>query len=108
MQTNSADSTKNRSATGNKDVHGQRMPNTGNSSRMLSSPSPTGPYLSASDPVLLPSQNSRPAGVVGTVRREVGPQYSGVEHVSPKSNGSKKTTGKSFEDLVIRNCYYLI
>ncbi|KAL3363662.1 hypothetical protein AABB24_012752 [Solanum stoloniferum] len=92
MQTTSADSTKNpKSATGNRDVHGQRMPNTDSSSRTLSSPSPTGADLSASDPVLLPSQDSRPAGVVGTVRREVGAQHSPVEHVSSKSNGSKKT-----------------
>lgn len=93
MQTTSADSTKNpKSATGNRDVHGQRMPNTDSSSRTLSSPSPTGADLSASDPMLLPSQDSRPAGVVGTVRREVGAQHSLVEHVSSKSNGSKKTT----------------
>ncbi|KAH0744975.1 hypothetical protein KY290_032968 [Solanum tuberosum] len=92
IQTTSADSTKNpKSATGNRDVHGQRMPNTDSSSRTLSSPSPTGADLSASDPVLLPSQDSRPAGVVGTVRREVGAQHSPVEHVSSKSNGSKKT-----------------
>ncbi|KAG5596479.1 hypothetical protein H5410_037711 [Solanum commersonii] len=96
MQTTSADSTKNpKSATGNRDVHGQWMPNTDSSSRTLSSPSPTGADLSASDPVLLPSQDSRPAGVVGTVRREVGAQHSPVEHVSSKSNGSKKTTAVS-------------
>lgn len=96
MQTTSADSTKSpKSATGNRDVHGQRMPNTDSSSRTLSSPSPTGADLSASDPVLLPSQDSRPAGVVGTVRREVGAQHSPVEHVSSKSNGSKKTTAVS-------------
>ncbi|KAL3363661.1 hypothetical protein AABB24_012752 [Solanum stoloniferum] len=96
MQTTSADSTKNpKSATGNRDVHGQRMPNTDSSSRTLSSPSPTGADLSASDPVLLPSQDSRPAGVVGTVRREVGAQHSPVEHVSSKSNGSKKTAAVS-------------
>ncbi|XP_049412967.1 GBF-interacting protein 1-like isoform X2 [Solanum stenotomum] len=96
MQTTFADSTKNpKSATGNRDVHGQRMPNTDSSSRTLSSPSPTGADLSASDPVLLPSQDSRPAGVVGTVRREVEAQHSPVEHVSSKSNGSKKTTAVS-------------
>lgn len=101
MQTTSADANKNpKSATGNRDVHGQRMPNIGNSSRMLS-PSPSGAFLSASDPVLLPSQDSRPAGVVGTVRREVGAQHSPVEHASSKSNGSKKTTGKGFEGLII-------
>ncbi|XP_055823590.1 GBF-interacting protein 1-like isoform X2 [Solanum dulcamara] len=95
MQTTSADANKKpKSATGNKDVHGQRMPNIGNSSRMLS-PSPSGAFLSASDPVLLPSQDSRPAGVVVTVRREVGALHSPVEHASSKSNGSKKTTAVS-------------
>ncbi|XP_060186953.1 GBF-interacting protein 1-like isoform X3 [Lycium barbarum] len=96
VQTTSADASKNpKAATGNRDVHGQRRPNSGNSSRTLSSPPPTGTYLSASDPVLLPSQDSRPAGVVGTVRREIGSQHSPVEHVSSNSNGSKKTNAIS-------------
>ncbi|KAK4341778.1 hypothetical protein RND71_037594 [Anisodus tanguticus] len=95
VQTTSADAGRNpKAATGNRDVHGQRRPNSSNSSRTLSSPPPSGAYLSASDPVLLPSQDSRPAGVVGTVRREVGSQLS-VDHVSSNSNGSKKTTAIS-------------
>ncbi|CAN4084542.1 unnamed protein product [Withania somnifera] len=93
VQTASADASKNpKEATGNRDVHGQRMPNSGKSSSTLSSPPPSGAYLSASDLVLLPSQDSRPLGVVGTARREVGSKHSPVEHVSSDSNGSKKTT----------------
>ncbi|CAN4110113.1 unnamed protein product [Withania somnifera] len=96
VQTASADASKNpKAAAGNRDVHGQRMPNSGKSSRMLSSPPPSGAYLSASDPVLLPSEDSRPAGVVGTVRREVVGEHSPVEHVSSNSSGSKKTTAIS-------------
>ncbi|KAK4369279.1 hypothetical protein RND71_013071 [Anisodus tanguticus] len=95
VQTTSADASRHpKAATGNRDVHGQRRPNSGNSSRTLSSSPPSGAYLSASDPVLLPSQDSRPAGVVGTVRREVGSQLP-VDHVSSNSNGSKKTTAIS-------------
>ncbi|KAM3395126.1 GBF-interacting protein 1 isoform X1 [Capsicum galapagoense] len=96
MQTASADASRNpKAVTGNRDVHGQRMPNSGNSSRMLSSPPSSGAYLLAADPVLLPSQDSRPVGVVGTVRREVGRQHSPVERVSSNSDGSKKTTAIS-------------
>ncbi|XP_009589263.1 GBF-interacting protein 1 isoform X4 [Nicotiana tomentosiformis] len=96
VQTTPADASKiPKVATGNRDVHGQRRPNSVNSSRTLSSPPPSGAHLSASDPVLLPSQDSRPAGVVGTVRREVGSQHSPVERASSNSNGSKKTTAKS-------------
>lgn len=93
VQTASADASKNsKAATGNRDVHGHWMPNSGKSSRTLSSPPPSGADLSTSDPLLLPSQDSRPAGAVGTVRREVGSKHSPVEHVSSNSNGSKKTT----------------
>ncbi|MCD9639057.1 hypothetical protein HAX54_023337 [Datura stramonium] len=96
VQTAAADASKNpKVATGNKDVHGQRMPNSRNSSRTQSSPPPSGAYLSASDPVLMPSQDSRSAGVVGTVRREVGSQHSPVDHVSSNTSGSKKTTAIS-------------
>lgn len=98
MQTTSADANKNaKSATGNRDVHGQQMPNIGNSLRTPSVSSPSVACLSASDPVLLPSQDSRPAGVVGTVRKEVGAHHSPTEHVSSKFNGSKKTTGKALK-----------
>ncbi|MCD9646128.1 hypothetical protein HAX54_035696 [Datura stramonium] len=76
-----------RVSAGTRDMLRQKMPNISNSSTSLS-----GAYFSASDPVLLPSHDSRPPGAVGTIRREVSGQRAPFEHVPSNSNGSKTAT----------------
>lgn len=81
-----------RVSVGPRDMLGQKMPNFSNSSTSLSSPPSSGAYFSASDPVLLPSHDSRPPGTVGTIRREVGSQRAPFENLPTNSNGSKTVT----------------
>ncbi|XP_049404429.1 GBF-interacting protein 1-like isoform X3 [Solanum stenotomum] len=81
-----------RVSVGPRDMLGQKMPNSSNSSTSLSSPPSSGAYFSASDPVLLPSHDSRPPGTVGTIRREVGSQRAPFENLPTNSNGSKTAT----------------
>lgn len=81
-----------RVSVGPRDMLGQKMPNFSNSSTSLSSPPSSGAYFSASDPVLLPSHDSRPPGIVGTIRREVGSQRAPFENLPTNSNGSKTVT----------------
>ncbi|KAH0671310.1 hypothetical protein KY285_025524 [Solanum tuberosum] len=81
-----------RVSVGPRDMLGQKMPNFSNSSTSLSSPPSSGAYFSASDPVLLPSHDSRPPGTVGTIRREVGSQRAPFENLPTNSNGSKTAT----------------
>nr|XP_010321076.1 GBF-interacting protein 1-like isoform X2 [Solanum lycopersicum] len=81
-----------RVSVGTRDMLGQKMPNFSNSSTSLSSPPSSGAYFSASDPVLLPSHDSRPLGAVGTIRREVGSQRAPFENFPTNSNGSKTAT----------------
>ncbi|XP_077217604.1 uncharacterized protein LOC143851971 isoform X2 [Tasmannia lanceolata] len=77
-------------------IRGVRGPSTPNSGQILASmtqASVSGVYSSASDPVLVPSIDSRAPGVVGTIKREVGTHRTTVEptntvaaeikHVSP-------------------------
>ncbi|XP_075084008.1 uncharacterized protein LOC107832478 isoform X5 [Nicotiana tabacum] len=84
-----------RVSVGTRDTLGQKMPNSSNSSTSLSSPPSSGAYFSASDPVLLPSHDSRLPGAVGTIRREVGGQRVSSDHVPTNSIGSKATTAVS-------------
>ncbi|KAJ8564435.1 hypothetical protein K7X08_000895 [Anisodus acutangulus] len=77
---------------GTRDMLGQKMPNFSNSSSSLSSPPSSGAYFSVSDPVLLPSHDSRPPGAIGTIRREVSGQSAPFEHVPINFNGSKAAT----------------
>lgn len=81
-----------RVSVGPRDMLGLKMPNFSNSSTSLSSPPSSGAYFSASDPVLLPSHDSRPPGTVGTIRREVGSQRAPFENLPTNSNGSKTVT----------------
>ncbi|XP_055810707.1 GBF-interacting protein 1-like isoform X2 [Solanum dulcamara] len=74
------------------DMLGQKIPNSSNSSTSFSSPPSSGAYFSASDPVLLPSHDSRLPGAVGTIRREVSIQRAPFEHLPTSSNGSKTAT----------------
>ncbi|XP_015076395.1 GBF-interacting protein 1-like isoform X2 [Solanum pennellii] len=92
-----------RVSVGTRDMLGQKMPNFSNSSTSLSSPPSSGAYFSASDPVLLPSHDSRPLGAVGTIRREVGSQRAPFENFPTNSNGSKTATANmssEFQGLV--------
>ncbi|KAL3368916.1 hypothetical protein AABB24_009627, partial [Solanum stoloniferum] len=93
LQSASHDANRNpRVSVGPRDMLGQKMPNFSNSSTSLSSPPSSGAYFSASDPVLLPSHDSRPPGTVGTIRREVGSQRAPFENLPTNSNGSKTAT----------------
>ncbi|XP_047333989.1 GBF-interacting protein 1-like isoform X2 [Impatiens glandulifera] len=55
----------------------------------------SGVYFSASDPVLVPSQDSRLPGSAGAIKREVGSQRTPVEHIS--SSQENKTTTETSE-----------
>ncbi|KAK6789681.1 hypothetical protein RDI58_013481 [Solanum bulbocastanum] len=93
LQSASHDANRNpRVSVETRDMLGQKMPNFSNSSTSLSSPHSSGAYFSASDPVLLPSHDSRPPGAVGTIRREVGSQRAPFENLPTNSNGSKTAT----------------
>ncbi|KAI8012353.1 GBF-interacting protein 1 [Camellia lanceoleosa] len=64
--------------------HTQRQPMTSSSgsSTAGTQASSTGDYFSASDPVLVPSHDSRLPGAMGAIKREVGSQRTPVEQIS--------------------------
>lgn len=55
------------------------------SSNIPTSASSPGAYFSASDPVLVSSQDSRLLGAVGTIKREITPEQSSLVPVESKS-----------------------
>ncbi|XP_047317166.1 GBF-interacting protein 1-like isoform X2 [Impatiens glandulifera] len=57
--------------------------------------SSSGVYFSASDPVLVPSQDTRLPGSIGAIKREVGSQRAPVEHISVVSQENKPNTEAS-------------
>ncbi|XP_010245041.1 PREDICTED: GBF-interacting protein 1-like isoform X2 [Nelumbo nucifera] len=59
-------------------------------------PPPHGVYSSSSDPVLVPSFDSRPPGAVGTIKREIGSQRTVVEQNAKISSESKSTASQDF------------
>ncbi|XP_077237567.1 flocculation protein (DUF1296) [Tasmannia lanceolata] len=74
-------------------TRGLPAPTTPNSDQFLASAtqaSVSGVYSSASDPVLVPSLDSRVPGVVGTIKREVGSQRTAIE--SSNKRVSRDTT----------------
>ncbi|KAK9156379.1 hypothetical protein Sjap_003859 [Stephania japonica] len=76
---------------------GQSMSNSDN----LSSPvSVLGVYSSASDPVLVPSLDSRVPGTVGTIKREVGSQRAAVELNTVASAENKTASNQDFANHV--------
>ncbi|XP_057461579.1 uncharacterized protein LOC130751873 isoform X1 [Actinidia eriantha] len=67
---------------GTVDTHGQLTSSSSNSSTAgTQAPSP-GVYFSASDPVLVPSHDSRFPGVVGAIKHEAGSQRTPAEQIS--------------------------
>nr|DAD23859.1 TPA_asm: hypothetical protein HUJ06_025322 [Nelumbo nucifera] len=62
----------------------------------LSLASVSGVYSSSSDPVLVPSFDSRPPGAVGTIKREIGSQRTVVEQNAKISSESKSTASQDF------------
>lgn len=72
---------------GTMDNHGLPMPASSDSTASFAS----GTELSASDPVLLPSQDSQPLGALGGIRSEVQSQRAPV---AANSNDSKSTSGQ--------------
>ncbi|XAR68243.1 hypothetical protein NMG60_11003312 [Bertholletia excelsa] len=74
-------------------THVQLPTSSSNSSTVGSrAPSPGG-YFSASDPVLVPSQDSRLPSAVGAIKREVGSQRTPVEQTSSVSAEGKSASG---------------
>uniref|UniRef100_A0A5B7ACS6 GBF-interacting protein 1 N-terminal domain-containing protein n=1 Tax=Davidia involucrata TaxID=16924 RepID=A0A5B7ACS6_DAVIN len=68
-------------AFGTGDTHGQLTPSSSDSSASMTQTPLSEVYFSASDPVLFPSQDSRLPGAVGTIKREVGSQWTPVEQI---------------------------
>ncbi|KAL7216466.1 hypothetical protein ACSBR1_028413 [Camellia fascicularis] len=67
---------------GTGDIHGQFTTSSSNSSTAGTQAPLPGVYFSASDPVLVPSHDSRLPGAVGAIKREVGSQRTPVEQNS--------------------------
>ncbi|GMP53232.1 hypothetical protein CsSME_00018757 [Camellia sinensis var. sinensis] len=81
--------------------HTQRQPMTsssGSSTAGTQAPS-TGDYFSASDPVLVPSHDSRLPGAMGAIKREVGSQRTPVEQISLVPSEGKSIAGQDFANL---------
>ncbi|XP_024181060.1 mucin-12 isoform X1 [Rosa chinensis] len=79
------------SAFGNEDLHEQAAPSSSSSSVLPNPASTLGACFSPSDPVLVPSNDSRLPGSVGTIKREV------VSHHPPAASevGSSLAQGKT-------------
>ncbi|KAA8524895.1 hypothetical protein F0562_011318 [Nyssa sinensis] len=77
------------------DTHGLLTPSSSDSSTSMTSASSSGVYFSASDPLLLPSQDLRLPGDVGTIKREVGSHQIPVEQISPIPAEIKSTAASS-------------
>lgn len=97
------DANKNPSiAFGTGDTCGQPTPGSSNCSASVTPASSSGGYFSASDPVLVPSHDSRISHAVGTIKREVGSQRTPVEnneitHAESRSVAvAASETGSSF------------
>lgn len=80
-------------AFGTGDTHGTLMPSSRNMSDSGPSAPPSGVYFSASDPVLVPSQESRLPSAVGAIRREVGSHQTPVGQDSVTPVERKSTAG---------------
>ncbi|CAK9167185.1 unnamed protein product [Ilex paraguariensis] len=78
-------------AFGTADRDGLCIPNSNN----LPDPITTTLHFSASDPVLVPSHDSRLPSVVGTIRREVGIQRTPVDQISVTPAENKSTAAPS-------------
>lgn len=99
----SIDANKNPSiAFGTGDTCGRPTPGSSNCSASVTPASSSGGYFSASDPVLVPSHDSRISHAVGTIKREVGSQRTPVEnneitHAESRSAAvAASETGSSF------------
>ncbi|XP_008229782.1 PREDICTED: mucin-12 isoform X2 [Prunus mume] len=74
---------------GNEDLHEQPAPSSGSSLVLPPQASTLAACFSSSDPVLVPSNDSRLPGSVGTIKREVG-----SHHPSASEIGSSQAPGK--------------
>ena len=84
---------------GTVDTHGQLTSSSSNSSTAgTQAPSP-GVYFSASDPVLVPSHDSRLPGAVVAIKREVGSQRTPAEQISLAPSEGKSIAGQDFANL---------
>ncbi|KAK2986441.1 hypothetical protein RJ640_011879 [Escallonia rubra] len=82
-------------AFGTGDIDDQLLPSSSNiSASTTSAPSP-GVCFSASDPVLVPSHDSRLPNAVGAIRREVGSQRPPVEEIPVTPSESKLIAGQN-------------
>lgn len=66
-------------ASGTGDAHSEPIPSSSNSLVPATPPSSSAVCFSSSDPVLVPSNDSRLSGTVGTIKREVGNHRAVVE-----------------------------
>ncbi|XP_059661279.1 GBF-interacting protein 1-like isoform X2 [Cornus florida] len=80
---------------GTGDTHGQLTASSSNSSASMNPAQLSGEYFSVSDPVLVPSQDSRIPGTAGTIKREMGSQRTPAEHISVIPAESKSTVEAS-------------
>lgn len=78
------------------DTHGQLMPSSSNIPTSRTSAPSTGVHFSASDPVLVSSQDSRLLGAVGIIKREVGSQKIPSEQIQVVPAERKSIGGRAY------------
>nr|XP_011467310.1 PREDICTED: endochitinase A isoform X3 [Fragaria vesca subsp. vesca] len=83
------------SAFGNEDLHEQAAPSSSSSSVLPNPVSTLGACFSSSDPVLVPSNDSRLPGSVGTIKREVATHNPPAASEVSSSLAQGKTTSKT-------------
>lgn len=104
----SIDANKNPGITfGTGDTCRQPTPSSSNCSASVTPASSSGGYFSASDPVLVPSNDSWITNAVGTIKREVGSQQIPVENNETIHIESKSDAGKSFAEFILVDEFYI-
>lgn len=95
---------------GKEHSHEQLASSLSNSSIAGTQAASTGVYFSTSDPVLVPSHDSRLPGAVGAIKRQVGSQRTPVEQNSLVLSDGKSADGQDFAPFWDRHtqCYHLI
>lgn len=94
------DSLKNPHAPQMKDIQQHEMLESADNAASVYSAS--GSYLSSSDPLLLPSQDSPPPSALGSSQHEMGSQQAPGEMVDNKANGNK-----SASEICMQLCLFL-
>lgn len=96
-------------AFGTGDTCGQPAPSSSHCSASVTPASSSGGYFSASDPVLVPSHDSRISHAVGAIKREVGSQRTPVENdeITDADSKSSAAAGWSFVESILVEEFFI-